>query len=166
MTIRHATMDDMDRILQIIEIGRAYMASKGNPGQWKGEYPGRPQFSQDIQAGECYVLEEDGTVHAVFVLAMGEDPEYQRLDEGAWCNDLPYGTIHRLCSDGTQRGVFSQVLAFCRERIPNLRADTNINNTVMQHLLEKHGFCRCGSMHLKNGNVSFAYHLPWPEQPE
>lgn len=93
----------------------------------------------------------------VFALIIGEDPTYLRIEHGAWLNNSPYGTIHRLGSDGTRKGCFAECLTFCLNRIPNLRADTHRNNLTMQHLLEKYGFRRCGIIYVKDGSERLAY---------
>ena len=55
----------------------------------------------DVAAGQLYVMEDAGGVYAVFAFIIGDDPTYQVID-GAWLDDgTPYGTLHRLGSDGT-----------------------------------------------------------------
>ena len=53
-----------------------------------------------------------------------------------------------MASDGTERGIFERCLAFCLERSGNLRIDTHADNRIMQRLIEKSGFVRCGIIHL------------------
>lgn len=43
-----------------------------------------------------------------------------------------------------------------------LRADTHADNKVMQHLLEKNGFVRCGNITLADGTSRIAYHCTVP----
>ena len=40
MEIRRATLQDLDRMLEIYDYARAFMRSTGNPTQWSGGYPG------------------------------------------------------------------------------------------------------------------------------
>jgi ribosomal protein S18 acetylase RimI-like enzyme len=92
-----------------------------------------------------------------------EDPTYGYID-GAWMNDEPYGVIHRIASDGERRGIFKNVLEFCKEKmavrnIKNLRIDTHADNKPMQHLVEKYDFNRCGIIYLGNGSPRIAYQL-------
>ena len=42
--------------------------------------------------------------------------------------------------------------------ISNIRIDTHHDNLVMQKVLNKHGFMKCGVIYLKNGNPRLAYH--------
>ena len=68
-----------------------------------------------------------------------------------------YGTVHRLASAGKQKGVAAAVLEWCLEHCQSLRADTHADNKIMQHILEKNGFTRCGVIHVKDGSPRFAY---------
>lgn len=145
--IRRAERADLPALLAVAAAARAYMARTGNPGQWEAGYPDLC-LEEDIARGRLYVLTDgEGAPHAFFALLLGEEPGYAAID-GAWANDRPYGTIHRLASDGALRGVFAQCLEFCLGICPNLRADTHENNGTMRHLLEKHGFVRCGTVNL------------------
>ena len=86
------------------------------------------------------------------------DPTYAKIEDGQWLNDeVPYGTIHRLASAGDRRGVASEVIAWCLEHCESLRADTHADNKIMQHLLEKNGFVRCGIIHVEDGTPRVAY---------
>ncbi|MCI8474606.1 MAG: N-acetyltransferase [Oscillospiraceae bacterium] len=157
--IRKAEKKDLPALERIYRAAKAFMVASGNPTQWEEGYPGC-LLEGDIRRGELYVLcEEGGEPHAAFLLALGEDPTYQVIEGGSWTSSAPYGTIHRLGSDGVMRGVFSQCLVFCRRQIPHLRADTHRDNTVMQHLLEKYGFTYRGIIHIYDGSPRLAYEL-------
>ena len=105
MEIRKSTSDDVPAILEIFRAAKAYMAAHGNPTQWGGSYPGLPELLPDIARGDSYVLTENGTVVGTFSFIIGDEPTYQVLLNGRWHADRPYGTIHRLASSGTVRGV-------------------------------------------------------------
>jgi len=146
--IRTARLTELKRILEIYNFARSYMARSGNPTQWESGYPFPALLEQDIASGQLYVICGKADVpHAVFAFLLGPDPTYTAID-GAWCNDEPYGTIHRLASDGTIHHVFETCLIFCQNLCPNIRADTHENNRTMRHLLERHGFVRCGWVNL------------------
>lgn len=155
--IRKAEERDMDALLRVYKAAKAYMVASGNPNQWEEGYPGCV-LGRDIQGGNLYVLcGEDGTVHAAFVFQLEPEPNYAVIEEGAWTSDKPYGTIHRVGSDGTEKGVFSQCLEFCKTLSPYIRADTHQDNKTMQHVLEKHGFVPRGIIHVEDGTPRIAY---------
>ncbi len=155
--IRKAEMRDMDAVLRVYKAAKAYMVASGNPNQWEEGYP-ECVLDRDIQKGDLYVLcGDDGTIYAAFAFILGEDPTYAVIEEGAWTSGEPYGTIHRVGSDGTERGVFSKCLEFCKARSPYLRADTHHDNKTMQHVLEKHGFVRRGIIYTDDGTPRIAY---------
>ncbi len=157
--IRTAVPEDLDDIMRNYACARAYMIETGNATQWGKNHPARELIEEDIANGIGFVgIGEDGQVCCVFAFILGDDPSYGQI-EGAWLNDEPYGTIHRLASDGTQRGAFSACLSFCKERCANIRADTHTNNLTMQHLFEKHGFIKCGMVIVEDGTPRIAYQL-------
>lgn len=155
--IRRARTQDLDDIEKVYAAARRYMAQSGNPKQWGDGYPQREMLEQDIQKGWLYVVEEAGHICGAFAFIVGEDPTYAVIEEGEWFNGAPYGTIHRLAGDGTMKGLFGKCLSFCKGIEPNIRADTHADNKTMQHVLEKHGFQRCGIVHVWDGTPRIAY---------
>lgn len=155
--IRTARMDDLPRLLEVFATAQRYMVATGNPHQWPVGHPSSDVLTADISAGHLYVEETDGVVHAAFAFIVGEDPTYGYIEDGAWLSDTPYGTIHRLASDGANPGFFGRCVAFCHSRMSHLRVDTHHDNAVMQHLAESHGFTRCGIIYLANGSPRIAY---------
>lgn len=155
---RGATRADLAAILKIYERARAQMARDGNPTQWGNGYPAPELLEQDIVSNRLFLYMHNGELEAVFAFILGADPTYAKIEDGAWLDDtLPYGTIHRLASAGQQRGVAAKVIEWCAERCDSLRADTHADNKIMQHLLEKNGFTRCGIIHIADGSPRIAY---------
>ncbi len=154
--IRKATMADLPHILPIYATARQHMRDHGNTVQWEGLDAPEPKLERDIQSGQLYVL-DDGVIHAVFAFIIGDDALYARIEDGAWQDDTPYGTIHRLGSDGTVSSVFKQVIAWATSEIHHLRADTHESNTTMQYLLQRSGFQRRGIIYVEDGTPRIAY---------
>ena len=144
--IRNSREDDLDRMLEIYAYAREQMKLHGNPTQWI-TYPERDLLEYDIRLGRSYVLESEGKVCGTFVFVTGDDPSYGIIEDGAWLNDHPYGTIHRIASDGTQRGILSEAVDFAFERVADIRIDTHGDNKVMQNALAKLGFAKCGTIY-------------------
>ena len=130
---RGARRSDLEQILEIYAHARKAMADSGNPTQWGDSYPPQEMLEEDIDSNRLFVYTVNGRLEA------------------------PYGTIHRLASTGDRRGVASEVIAWCLEHCESLRADTHADNKIMQHLLEKNGFARCGIIHVEDGTPRVAY---------
>ena len=154
--VRTAEEKDLTRILEIYAYARDFMAKTGNPNQWGKTHPPRQQLQEDIRIGQLYVVEDDSGMHGVFAYLTGEDPTYGYIEDGAWLSDSPYGTIHRVAADGSG-GVFTAVMNYALGQNPHVRIDTHHDNQVMQHVVEKHGFHRCGIIYLENGDPRIAY---------
>ena len=102
-------------------------------------------------------MEDAGGVYAVFAFIIGDDPTYQVID-GAWLDDAtPYGTLHRLGSDGTHTGVLAEAVAWAWARCPHLRADTHEDNHPMRRCLERAGFAYTGIIRVADGTPRRAY---------
>ena len=48
MIIREAGTEDLERILEIYEIAKAFMRETGNPHQWNSSYPDLNILEEDI----------------------------------------------------------------------------------------------------------------------
>ena len=146
MMIRNATHADLDAIFNIYDYARAFMKETGNPLQWGKTYPEKDVILADLSAKQLFVIEtDDGSLAGVFAFLLTGDSVYDNID-GRWLNDKPHAAIHRVASNGTQKGIFTQILAFCRQFSDNIKIDTHKQNTVMQHVLKKHGFIECGTV--------------------
>ena len=155
---RGARRSDLEQILEIYAHARKAMADSGNPTQWGDSYPPQEMLEEDIDSNRLFVDVVNGQLLGVFAFILGVDPTYQVIEDGAWLNDtLPYGTVHRLASAGKQKGVGKAVLDWSLEHCQSLRADTHADNQIMQHLLEKNGFTRCGIIHVADGTPRIAY---------
>ena len=156
--IEQAKPEDLASILRIYARARAFMAESGNPTQWKDGYPDRELLAQDIRKEKLYVVKNGDRICGVFFFHIGEDPTYGYMENGAWRSNDPYGTIHRIASDGSG-GIFPACLEFCRSKIGHIRIDTHHDNKPMQHVVEKHGFSRRGIIYVQDGSPRIAYDL-------
>ena len=157
ITIRNASREELDRIMEIYAIAKGFMEANGNLLQWSGDDEvKRDRIQIMLEQNQLFVGAENGTLHFVFAYIQGEDPTYRVID-GAWLNDRPYGTVHRLASAGTVKGVVNTITGWALEQNDNLRIDTHQDNHVMQNALKKAGFTRCGIIYLENGDPRIAY---------
>ena len=154
--IRRASPEDLPTLAPVYAAARRFMAEHGNPTQWSDRYPLPEDLEADVEKGQLYVWTPDGAVRGAFVLQLGEEPSYRHI-EGAWRSEEPYGTIHRVASDGTRPGLFAACADFCKGRMSHLRIDTHRDNAVMQHLIARHGFVLCGTIWVEDGTPRLAY---------
>lgn len=110
MEIRKTTLQDVDTVLDVFAAAKRYMRANGNASQWGDEYPDRGIVTYDIACGSSYVVLENGEIVGTFALFLGEDESYRVIEDGAWHLDQPYGTIHRLASNGSVRRAFQSLL--------------------------------------------------------
>ena len=162
MRIRKTTESDFDRIMKIYAHAREFMARTGNPNQWgPTNWPPADLIHEDIRSGNSYVcVNDDEKVIGTFFFTQGKDiePTYRAITDGAWLDDSPYGVVHRIASDGSERGIGQFCLGWAYELCGHLRIDTHTDNKVMQNLLKKLGFTRCGIIYvIEDNNPRYAF---------
>ena len=189
MRIRPATPQDLPRINWIYAQARDFMVRAGNPTQWAGGYPQPSMLDADIARGNLYVCvtdpadpcrfeqgepegesafpaaEEAGErIDAVFYFAVEEDATYQRIDGGAWLNQLPYGVVHRIAVAPGTHGLGTLCIRWALDRARSqgaaggLRIDTHADNAPMRGLLaNKLGFTACGTIYTYDGSPRIAF---------
>lgn len=155
MLFRASTESDIDRIMEIIEEGRAALAALG-VDQWQGGYPNRDAVAGDVARGESFVVEDEGQVLATAMISLGGEAIYDRLTGGAWLtastSDAPrYAVVHRVAVSNacTGRGVGGFLMASAEGHAracgcESVRVDTHERNAPMRRLLERAGYARCG----------------------
>jgi hypothetical protein len=158
MYIRPTLESDLDALMPIFDFARGIMRATGNHQQWTGGYPSRELLLHDIEMQQSYVCVADtGELLATFCFFVGNDPTYFYIENGSWLNDLPYGVVHRLATNGKQKGMGVYCMNWCLEQCPNLRVDTHADNVVMQTILLNMGFRACGIIYLSNGDERLAF---------
>lgn len=158
MTIRKARIEELDTLLAIYATAKRFMEEHGNNNQWTGDDAVTADTLKNFMDRDVlYVGEEGDTIHFAFAYIQGDDPTYHVITDGAWLNDAYYGTVHRLASAGTVKGVVATISNWALEQNPNLRIDTHHDNIVMQNALKRAGFTRCGIIYLANGDPRIAY---------
>ena len=156
LQVRNAKESDFDRIMEIYGYARSYMALTGNPTQWGNSYPDSTIILNDIKNNICKLVYDESGVHGVFALLKEEDPTYKHID-GAWLNNESYFTIHRVAGDGKVHGIFDCALTYSKCLSNNIRIDTHRDNKIMQVLIERNGFTKCGIILTDDGTERLAY---------
>lgn len=170
MIIRKAELAELDEIMKIFDIARQYMREKGNMNQWINGYPSPEMITEDIEAGHLFVCLDisdgdcrgvcdgkDGKIHGVFAFILGDDPTYHIIEGGSWINDEPYGTIHRMASDGVISGLLEKTMPFCLSLTDNVRIDTHADNKPMLNAVKRYGFKHCGVIYVADGSPREAF---------
>lgn len=156
--VRDALPGDLPRIEEIYAYAREFMAKTGNPNQWGKTNPPHEWLVEDIRQKRLHVIEDENGIHGVFYFYIGEDPTYGQIEDGCWRHTGPYGTIHRIASDGSG-GILRRAVEYGSGQISHIRIDTHHDNHVMQKAVARLGFQRSGIIHLANGSPRIAYEL-------
>lgn len=157
MEIVCAVREDLPHLMELYDAARAFMRSRGNTVQWVGGYPSRELILEGIESGDQYVCTHDGRIVATFWFAVRPEPTYAEIYDGSWLDDAPYGVVHRLASDGSVKGVGEMCLEWCLDRCGNIRVDTHRDNAVMQDLLLRIGYEKCGVIIIGDGTPREAF---------
>lgn len=148
VTIRPAAAGDIARITEIYDaIHTAEEAGVTTIGWARGVYPTRATAQAALDAGELFVLEDDGTVYAAGRINHEQVPVYAQVP---WQHDVPPEQVlvlHTLVVDPAAggRGYGTQFMRFYEQRARalgcrELRIDTNAKNAAARRLHTSLGF--------------------------
>lgn len=145
--------EDVPAIMTLVEAAVRRLAAMG-VDQWQDGYPNRGRIEQDVAEGIGYVIEENDRVVAYgAVIFTGEDA--YRVIEGRWLTEEEnYVVVHRMCvaeevvGQGYGRCFMEAAKQLSRGRVRSFRVDTHADNRVMQALLPRLGFTRCGTIRI------------------
>ena len=98
MEICKTPPERLEEVMALYARAREFMRRTGNPDQWGQDYPGEELIAREIARGQSHLCLDGQEIAAVFSLIEGEDPTYRTICDGAWLNDAPYGTVHRICA--------------------------------------------------------------------
>ena len=156
MELRTAYQNEAEICYQCIEDARAYHRSLGFE-QWHPDYPTQQTVLDDIAQNIGYAFTDENGVIGYCCIIFGEEPAYKEIS-GAWKTDRPYAVVHRMAFSSRARGgglsgeAISLIKEFCRSKqFDAIRIDTQDENKVMQHILEREGFAYCGLIHFDGG---------------
>ena len=150
--------EDVPAIMTLVEAGVRRLAAMG-VDQWQDGYPNRGRIEQDVAEGIGYVIEENDRVVAYgAVILTGEDA--YRAIEGQWLTEEEnYVVVHRMCvaeevvGHGFGRRFMEAAEQLSRGRVQSFRVDTHADNRVMQSLLPRLGFTRCGIIYFESRHL-------------
>lgn len=156
MILRKAGTGEEKIAYQCIEDDRVYHKSLGFV-QWHPNYPTLATIEDDVKNGVGFVFAEDDAILGYCCIVIGDEPAYHVID-GEWKTERAYAVVHRMAFAESCRGnglsseAFSLIKEYCKDkRIDAIRVDTQDENKVMQHILNKEGFEYCGLVTFDGG---------------
>lgn len=75
MFIRLATPDDIEGMVKLYQMARAYLKSQ-NVDQWQGATPNEVTALNDINHGYSYVLEHEGQIIGTAAIILKDEMDY------------------------------------------------------------------------------------------
>ena len=155
--LRRATMDDVSKIMEIIQAAKKFLKDQNNP-QWQDGHPTAEMIKDDIAKEYSWVLIDGKQLVGTADLQLAPEKNYAAIEDGRWAKpNEPYAIIHRVAtsaSDGDERYgqlLFSNLITVGRlQGIKNFRYDTHAKNIPMQKLGKKLGFIHRGTVFIKD----------------
>ena len=164
-----AGMSELNVCNEIINTGREFQKAQGFI-QWTEDYPNIDTIRADIQNQKGYVVKIDNKIAGYMCIDFDGEPAYNNIN-GKWNTKEPYAVVHRMAFSKDFRGMglseitFGLIEELCISRgIENIRVDTDFPNKRMQHILEKIGFRKCGTI-VFQGSDKLAYDIIIPGIP-
>lgn len=157
MEIRKARVEEFENIKTIYKHARDFMVESGNLTQWADMEHLLNNVLEDINAGNCYLCFDDNKILGVFCFFVGDDPTYNKIYDGKWLNNKPYGVLHRIVVSVHRKGVARKCIQWCWDKFPNIKIDTHKDNIPMQKTILKTGFKYCGIIKKGDGSERLAY---------
>ena len=150
--IRKATPADVPAIASIYEaIHDLEEAGRLTIGWQRGVYPTAATALSAVEAGDMFVLEENGRVVASARINRDQMPAYARVDWRFPAPDEAVMVLHTLTVDPAlaRRGLARRFLAFYEDcarahGCTALRIDTNAKNAVARAMYARMGYVESG----------------------
>ena len=158
MRLREAKLSDLPEIMRLIGAAVDAMLAAGKH-QWDHSYPATEHIFADLTAHIGYVMEDGDGLLAYAAIAFDGEPAYDHLD-GEWLTPTEdgYVVVHRLAVDPALQGRGIAIKLFhaveqlaANQGVGSFKIDTNYDNEVMLHLMEKLGFEYCGRIQYPRG---------------
>ena len=159
--LKEASIEDAERCYEILDSGRSFQREQGFV-QWSDDFPNLDTVKNDILNKKGYKLLCNGEIIGYMYIAFDGEKDYDNID-GSWLYNGEFATVHRVAFKPEYRGkglakiTFDFIKELCKEKnFKSIRMDTDEKNTRMQHVLEKNGFKKCGTINY-NGGLLFVY---------
>lgn len=149
---RKARPSDLETIGMIYDaIHDAEEAGRTTIGWVRSIYPTRTTAQNAIEAGDMFVLEEDGRIAAAARINQVQGDEYKQARWSFDADDSKVMVLHTLCvhPDAAKHGLGTRFVRFYEAYAAQhgcfcLRMDTNVRNTIARTLYRKLGYTEAG----------------------
>lgn len=150
-----AKKEHLPEIMELIEQAKAFLKGRG-VDQWQNGYPDQSCIEKDIEKESGYLCSIEDKIIEYPCIDFGGEPAYDTIN-GNWLSSKPYVVVHRMALDNNVKGkglasaVFQLVEKLSREKgIHSFKVDTDNDNHIMKHILQKNGFQYCGTILFDN----------------
>lgn len=158
MMLRLATMQDLTRIMAIVQATVREMHAYGNY-QWDEVYPTEQDFAADITQGDLFVSEVERQICGLICINQTEPAVYA---DASWTLAEKALVLHRMAVDPALRGrgTGSELLQQAETLalslgLRYLKTDTYALNEKAQQLFLKHGYHFCGEIQFRKMEHQF-----------
>lgn len=160
-TIELAKKEEAELCGKILNDGRKFQQEQGFV-QWTEDYPNIDTVYKDIENQKGYVIKIDGKLAGYLCIDFSGEPAYTDI-KGTWRAEKAYAVVHRMAFSKEFVGIgladtaFELIEQVCLDRdVLYIRVDTDFPNKRMQHILEKNGYVKCGTV-VFQGSEKIAY---------
>lgn len=157
MNLVLAQTADRVRIMEIINQAKAYFKESGID-QWQRGYPDEECIQEDISTKKGYLMQEGQETVGYLCVDFDGEESYKNL-KGQWKSIKAYVAVHRVVIDNGQKGkglamqAIAEVEEICKAKgVHSIKIDTDTDNAVMRHFLDKSGFEYCGTIWFDYGD--------------
>ena len=160
MIFRHATADDIDRVVEIVKYASQRLGKAGID-QWQRGYPNRSSIEQDVENGVGMILCMGAEILAYGAVIFTGENAYDDLTGGEWLTSGDYAVVHRLCVSeifvgmGFAKQFMLAAEAMASERVASMRIDTHPDNKIMQKMVDSLGYTYCGDVVIESRRLAY-----------
>lgn len=155
MELITADNNHIEKVMELIQQAKEFLKQNG-VDQWQNGYPDITCIEKDIERKTGYLCIDMENIIGYLCIDFNGEPAYESLN-GEWRSHQPYAVMHRLTIDNTYKGkgvasqIFQLVEELCIEKsVYSIKVDTDDDNQVMKHILQKNGFEYCGTISFDN----------------
>ena len=160
MIFRHATADDIDRVVEIVKHASQRLGKAGID-QWQRGFPNRSSIEQDVANGVGMILCMGAEILAYGAVIFTGEKAYDDLTGGEWLTSGDYAVVHRLCVSeifvgmGFAKQFMLAAEAMASERVASMRIDTHPDNKIMQKMVDSLGYTYCGDVVIESRRLAY-----------